>query len=201
MNALSNLIWQGGIALPAILTLSFFGWLLLISKWQMLRADERNYRRWQASTATAAERATVLKACEEFPCVAARASAFALQSLHVRRDFRHHLAAYLGGEAGPLRSRLGIVRGIAVTLPSLGLLGTVLGITRSFQTLASEGNNARGLASGITQALLTTEAGLLTAVPILIGAVLLGARIDRHIELASLAARHLRRTTTAGELT
>jgi biopolymer transport protein ExbB len=70
---------------------------------------------------------------------------------------------------------------IAMIAPLLGLLGTVLGMIQSFQQLAAaEGSaNASVLAGGIWQALLTTAAGLLVAIPAAVGASFLGGRVER----------------------
>jgi biopolymer transport protein ExbB len=64
--------------------------------------------------------------------------------------------------------------------PLLGLLGTVLGMIQSFQELeiAQGWANASVLAGGIWQALLTTAAGLIVAIPAAIAAQLLAARIE-----------------------
>ncbi|MAC81200.1 MAG: flagellar motor protein MotA [Rhodobacteraceae bacterium] len=70
---------------------------------------------------------------------------------------------------------------IAMIAPLLGLLGTVLGMIQSFQELEmAEGSaNASVLAGGIWQALLTTAAGLLVAIPAAVASGLFAARIDR----------------------
>lgn len=70
---------------------------------------------------------------------------------------------------------------VAMVSPLLGLLGTVLGMIQSFRELAlAEGAaNASVLAAGIWQALLTTAAGLLVAIPAAIAASLLAGRVDR----------------------
>lgn len=195
------MIWQvredGGLVLLSILGLSFVGWSLLLSKWQRLKQEEQAYTAWKQATEADQQPAALLEHCQRFPCIAARAAAFALHSGAIQRDFRAHLTAYLGGEAGPLRSRLGMLGGIAATLPSLGLLGTVWGISQSFRAIAWQAGDPQALAGGITQALITTEAGLLTAVPILLGTVALRARIERHLQLADLAARRWWRTSHA----
>jgi biopolymer transport protein ExbB len=69
---------------------------------------------------------------------------------------------------------------VAMISPLLGLLGTVLGMIQSFQELelAQGAANASVLAGGIWQALLTTAAGLVVAIPAAIGASLLSARVD-----------------------
>ena len=69
---------------------------------------------------------------------------------------------------------------VAMIAPLLGLLGTVTGMIQSFQELelAQGAANASVLAGGIWQALLTTAAGLVVAIPAAIGATLLSARIE-----------------------
>jgi biopolymer transport protein ExbB len=69
---------------------------------------------------------------------------------------------------------------IAMISPLLGLLGTVTGMIQSFQELAAaEGAaNASVLAGGIWQALLTTAAGLLVAIPAAVAAALLSGRAE-----------------------
>ena len=58
---------------------------------------------------------------------------------------------------------------IASISPLLGLLGTVVGMIKVFTTLMLEGaGNANVLAGGISQALITTAAGLGVAIPALI---------------------------------
>lgn len=58
---------------------------------------------------------------------------------------------------------------IAHIAPLLGLLGTVLGMIKVFTVITSQGvGNASALAGGISEALLTTAAGLCVAIPALI---------------------------------
>jgi len=60
------------------------------------------------------------------------------------------------------------VAALGTALPLLGLLGTVLGMLVSFDVIQVHGTGQpRLLAGGIGQALLTTQAGLLTALPVL----------------------------------
>lgn len=58
---------------------------------------------------------------------------------------------------------------VAVIAPLLGLLGTVIGMIKVFAQLQLEGaGNAAALAGGISEALITTAAGLTVAIPALI---------------------------------
>ena len=66
--------------------------------------------------------------------------------------------------AGQLESHLPMIRSLVYVLPLLGLLGTVAGMIQTFDVLTLFGNsNPRGLSAGISQALLSTMAGLVTS--------------------------------------
>ena len=68
---------------------------------------------------------------------------------------------------------------IAAVAPLLGLLGTVLGMIRVFAEIMTQGTgNASALAGGISEALITTAAGLTVAIPALIMHRYFTGRID-----------------------
>jgi len=68
---------------------------------------------------------------------------------------------------------------IAAITPLLGLLGTVTGMIDVFATITANGVGNPGLlAGGISEALITTAAGLSVAIPSLIGYRYLRGRID-----------------------
>jgi len=74
---------------------------------------------------------------------------------------------------------LGAVGVCAAVAPLLGLLGTVVGMIRTFETIASYGaQDPRLLAGGIREALITTEAGLAVAIPLLLLHALLRGRAE-----------------------
>ena len=65
-------------------------------------------------------------------------------------------------EATRLTRRLGILETVAAVSPLLGLLGTVLGMIRVFATISLAGlGNPETLSSGISEAMVTTAAGLI----------------------------------------
>lgn len=68
----------------------------------------------------------------------------------------------------PFESPLKIIEVIAALAPLLGLLGTVMGMMEAFSAMASaEGRaSASQLSGGIYQALMTTAAGLVIAIPL-----------------------------------
>jgi biopolymer transport protein ExbB len=84
------------------------------------------------------------------------------------RQVAHHLERHL--------NTLGIIAAIS---PLLGLLGTVIGMIKVFTAITTVGvGNPAVLADGISQALITTAAGLSVAIPSLIFHRLLSGRVD-----------------------
>ena len=68
---------------------------------------------------------------------------------------------------------------IAAISPLLGLLGTVIGMIKVFAAITANGvGNPGVLAGGISEALITTAAGLSVAIPSLIGYRYLRGRIE-----------------------
>ncbi len=55
---------------------------------------------------------------------------------------------------------------LAAVAPLLGLLGTVTGMMSTFEVMSLFGTgNAKGMAGGISEALITTQTGLIVAIP------------------------------------
>lgn len=95
-------------------------------------------------------------------------------------------------EAGPpLQRGLPLIAIAAATAPLLGLLGTVTGMMETFRLITVFGSgDARQLASGISEALITTEYGLVVAIPALIVHALLSRKVQgikSTMEMTSLA--------------
>ncbi|MDP4917034.1 MAG: MotA/TolQ/ExbB proton channel family protein [Haliea sp.] len=68
---------------------------------------------------------------------------------------------------------------IAAVAPLLGLLGTVVGMIKVFAQIMAQGTgNASALAGGISEALITTAAGLAVAIPALVMHRYFVGRID-----------------------
>ena len=80
--------------------------------------------------------------------------------------------------------RLPLLAVIATAAPLMGLLGTVIGMVRTFALITVFGTgNAGKLASGISEVLITTELGLLVAIPALIAHGVLAQRIQKNLSL------------------
>ena len=72
-------------------------------------------------------------------------------------------------EASVLDRFLTVLRTVATIAPLLGLLGTVAGMIKVFQTLSAMGlTQASDLSGGISEALITTVAGMTVAIPAIV---------------------------------
>ena len=80
-------------------------------------------------------------------------------------------------EVPRLQRGLSILKILAVMAPLLGLLGTVTGMIQTFQSITLFGTgDPRLMAGGISQALVTTVLGLVTAIPLIFLHALLASR-------------------------
>lgn len=83
-------------------------------------------------------------------------------------------------EQPKLDRRMGLLAAMGSIAPLLGLLGTVTGIITLFTVITEVGtNDARVLAGGISEALVTTETGLIIAIPVMILHGLLSEKIEK----------------------
>lgn len=95
--------------------------------------------------------------------------------------------------ANVLRKYLRVINGVATVCPLLGLLGTVCGMMKAFNAIA--GSDAMGrpemLAGGISEALLSTAAGLFVAIPALIFYLYFVGRVDGLVMEVDSNGQHL----------
>ena len=82
-----------------------------------------------------------------------------------RADITDALSIALMEHLNSLERNLSVIGTIAVIAPFVGLFGTVLGIIRAFEDIALKGNSTPAVvAAGVSEALITTAAGLFVAV-------------------------------------
>lgn len=81
-----------------------------------------------------------------------------------REEFKLYLDAEEVDQLPELEKHLGFLNFIAQVAPTLGLLGTVSGMIKTFQVLGL-GGNPEQMALGISEALFTTAAGLIISLP------------------------------------
>jgi biopolymer transport protein ExbB len=85
-------------------------------------------------------------------------------------------------EASLLNSNLRVLGAVANITPMLGLLGTVFGMIKAFNVISQSGTGNPGLvASGISEALVTTAAGMVVGIPALALYHYFRGKIDRYV--------------------
>ena len=198
MGDLAGMLQSGGPIVWLLIVLSVFSLMLICVKTLALRGvlggelkRAAAFEQWSGGDKTAA-----MRAMDPAPTPADRITLAAMEGLAANKP-RPVLTGDLewrgNAEVATMNRHIRILELIAMISPLLGLLGTVLGMIQSFQELAlAEGAaNASLLAAGIWQALLTTAAGLLVAIPAAIAASLLTEKVERAAGLMETAIGQL----------
>ncbi|MFH1612796.1 MAG: MotA/TolQ/ExbB proton channel family protein [bacterium] len=86
-------------------------------------------------------------------------------------------------ELPAFEANLNILETVSKIAPLLGLLGTIMGMIQAFNVIACNPAGVRPdqLAGGISQALITTEAGLMIAIPVIVFYTIIRKQIDNYI--------------------
>ncbi len=186
---LLSIITSGGPAMIPIAICSFVLLVFVFEKMISLRRGRvipRHFvRRFMKQLKDGQlERETALVLCEENRSPVASVFAAAVKKWG-RTSVEIEQSIIDTGErvTNELRRYLRVINGVATISPLLGLLGTVLGMINAFKAIAAP--DAMGqpelLPSHISQALLTTAAGLTVAIPALIAYLFFIGRVDRYI--------------------
>ncbi len=123
-----------------------------------------------------AEALKALRESSPLGCVLAAGLANLRHSREVMKEAIEETGRHVVHE---LERHLNALGTIAAISPLLGLLGTVVGMIKVFDVITTQGvGNAEVLAGGISEALITTAAGLAVAIPSLILYRYLRGRVD-----------------------
>lgn len=136
------------------------------------------------------------EACSRFKGSAARVVGSALRNMDRQREHLEDIISEsILAESGHLNRFGAMILVIAAVSPLLGLLGTVTGMISTFDVITKFGTgDPKLLSGGISTALVTTELGLMVAIPtLLIGNVLSSwaERIKDSMEKAALRVTNL----------
>jgi len=92
---------------------------------------------------------------------------------------------------GPLRKDVGVLEALTAAAPLLGLLGTVSGMIQTFDAVSAVAvDTGSRVAGGISSALITTQFGLVIAVPGVFGSAHLRRKL-REVETSLARCRFL----------
>jgi biopolymer transport protein ExbB len=162
---------KGGPIMWPLLLLSVLGVTVAVWRWMALRAATQNISPLLVSLRDrllAYDTDGAVNACDQHPGpVSNIVRAGLLKTGRSRDEVELSLQDASAHELAILERGLPILATIAMVAPLLGFLGTVTGMINSFDALASVGlNNPAAVASGISEALITTAAGLMIAIPV-----------------------------------
>lgn len=179
-----DLFMRGGPLMYPILFCSVIGWAVFLERFYAYFHIRREIEKLKQEIAHLLsderfEQATEL--CSRRPSPLANILQIIIKNRGASRAHLKSLADEVGGrEAVALQRYLGLLATIANVAPLLGLLGTVLGMINAFNVIAAEGvGTPATLGGGISEALITTAAGLSVAVPMLLVHRYLSGRADR----------------------
>lgn len=173
LDSLFSLIQLGGPVIAVLIAMSIVGLVVVLAKcWQFasLGVPRRRFIETSLSQWQAGERDTALANLETHSHPIARPLATAMDGIRSRVEVavvREEAGRVGARELSNLKSYFRPLEVIGSLAPLLGLLGTVLGMIDAFRQLAGGGSQVDPsvLSAGIWQALLTTAAGLIVAIP------------------------------------
>ena len=181
-----ELVQSGGWLMVPILLCSVAAMAIIVERlWSLQRRrivpDGLASRAWEwARTGELSEeRIQTLRAGSPL----GRILAAVLASRHLDRELMKEYIEEIGRHvAHELDRYLNALGTIAAISPLLGLLGTVIGMIKVFAVITAQGvGEPRVLAGGISEALITTAAGLTVAIPSLLFYRVLRGRVDEMV--------------------
>jgi len=170
-GTLYNYFIQGGIFMYPIVLFSLIALAVIIERFIVFQKAKINVNEFLTKVRKALlvnrNVKEAIKVCEQYRGpVASVIKAGLLRYGHDREDIEKTIENAALYELDRLERRLPILATTANVEPMLGFLGTVSGMIKSFGTLATQGlSNPGAVAAGISEALITTAAGLIVAIP------------------------------------
>jgi len=105
-----------------------------------------------------------------------------MNSRHGRQIMKESIEEGASHEIHEMERYLNALGTVAAVAPLMGLLGTVFGMIQVFSEIMAQGTGqANVLAGGISEALITTAAGLIVGIPALIAHRTLQRRVDEQV--------------------
>ena len=174
LDAAQDLIQRGGFVMIPLFLCSIVSLAVMIERAVVLYRDgsggkillDRVRRRLLKGDASGAARE-----CDVTPGPIARLLAEGIRAGHLDpAAIERKLVECAMAEAPALRRRLAALDTIVTVSPLLGLLGTVVGMIRSFRAMGAGGvGHPAAITAGVAEALIATATGLVIAIVTLIG--------------------------------
>lgn len=192
LNPLQNYIEKGGFVLLPILISSVFMWTFIFERIFWFKKACKN-------DISVNEISQILTSAKLHPAKKGL-NAFLIQKYMdkktgVRKKDLKIIDQSLMEIQKNLNSYIAAISILAAVSPLFGLLGTVTGMISTFDVISFFGTgNPKAMASGISQALITTQTGLLTAIPGMFMAVVISGKAKRAKDGLNEAAMIIKRS-------
>lgn len=181
METLIHWLEAGGFMMYPLLLCSFLAVAIAVERYRFFRAHQSDIPRLKQAVSEAFQKGdmnglrTVLVQDGGSP---ANVLLQALPFYGTSADPSALLESAMAGETARLRARLPYLSVIVTLAPLMGLLGTVLGMIRSFQVLSSAAGRPFVVTGGVAEALVCTAAGLCVAILALLLHAWLAERLE-----------------------
>lgn len=178
-----ELIQKGGITMYPIILLSVIALAVFLERLISLRKEKYVPKAFYEQLVSLLKKKNINEAvevCKANKSALARISETIITNTDLPLSRLLEVAEESGrSEVSKLDKFLPSLQTIVAIAPLLGLLGTVLGMIKIFDVIALQGTgSAEALSSGIAEALITTAAGLVVAIPAQIFYFIAKARAD-----------------------
>jgi len=189
VDMISNTGAIAKVVLLSLLTFSLISWAIILTKWSLLRRARAQSGRFVRAFRKAQRLQDIAAVADQFrpsPLVGVFEGGFEeyKRQASVSGVLRNLTAIQRGMQIGASEEITRLERNVpwlaitAAVTPFVGLFGTVWGIIDAFHGLGTAGAaTLRAVAPGISEALITTAAGLAAAIPAVIAYNLIGASI------------------------
>ena len=188
VDMISNTGAVAKLVLLTLLAFSLISWAIILTKWSQLRRARRQSGRFVRAFRKAQRLQDMAAVAEQFkpsPLVGVFEGGYEEYQRQIAGGgFRSFLPIQRGMQIGASEEITRLERNVpwlaitAAATPFIGLFGTVWGIIDAFHGLGTAGAaTLRAVAPGISEALITTAAGLAAAIPALVAYNLIGASI------------------------
>ncbi|MFH1844742.1 MAG: MotA/TolQ/ExbB proton channel family protein [bacterium] len=169
-----ELIRSGNIMMIPIILCSLIGLAIFVERLLTLRRHRIIYPEIAEAVETLAagnDYSVAYAICERKPGAFANLVRTGLDHAEDDWEIIQQVLQEAGRQEGVrLIRHLGILETVAAVAPLLGLLGTVTGMIRVFSSVSAHGlGYAEHLSGGISEAMITTAAGLMVGIPALVG--------------------------------
>ena len=165
---LNTLLFHSGPIMPVLLVTTLTGYVLAWERamvWSHWLLRDRHVTPAQDAATLRSGIARAAQRPHETPLAAVLRRVAALGPMDVRERESRVQEAILG-QLARVDARIASIGWLSTILPMLGLLGTVSGMIATFQDLAQT-TSRQVLSQGLSEALWTTEVGLLGAMPLM----------------------------------